>query len=190
MPQIPPLAGKGCDAWDTLLIAKQLAPGLADVKPKKGYKVDKKTALGEDWGTTTLQGKDVPDVRVTLTTVTKAHVQQLYELISVLFPAGEAAPDPFDVSHPALAMLGISQLFFEAVEGPTRVDKDRLQVSFGCFDSRPSKPAAGGSGGSGGAKTTKTPIKSGDAFGKKGSKSPKPGKKTVAVPPIPVPKFF
>jgi hypothetical protein len=142
MPALPPLVGKGSAAWHTLIIAGQAAPGIATVKPKKGLKVDKKAGLGEDGGTTTIQGRDVPSLTVTIRVWTQTQMEQLSALISDLFPAGESSP--WQVSHPVLSILGISSILFESIDGPTQPEPGLWEVQLSACEFRKPKPSAGG----------------------------------------------
>lgn len=141
MAALPPIVGKGSGAWHTLMLAGAACPGIATCKPKRGYKVDKKAGLGEDGGTTTVQGKNVPDVAITIRVWKQSQLEQLAALIATLFPFGSAVPDPFQVSHPVLAIHGISALFFESVDGPNQVDPGLWEVQLAANDFRAPKPA-------------------------------------------------
>lgn len=182
MAALPPLVGPGCSAWHTLVIAGQAAPGICTVKPKKGFKVDKKAGLGEDGGTTTLHGKDVPTVSVVIRVWTQAQLEAVAALLATLFPSGPA-PDPFTVSHPVLAMQGITSLFFESVEGPNQVEPGLWEVTFSTTEFRTPKSVG-----------STTPTKSvgadnGNAlFDKRKKRVPKERPPRVAPPPPP-PKF-
>jgi len=140
MSELPPTTGKGSSAWHTLVIAGQAAPGTCKCKPKRGYKVDKKAGLGEDGGTTTIQGKDVPGVTLTIQVWSQSQLEQLAALIETLFPFGTAIPDPISVSHPVLAMHGVSALFFETVEGPDQVEPGLWTTTIAATEFRPPKP--------------------------------------------------
>jgi hypothetical protein len=122
------------------MLAGEPCPGTATCKPKRGYKVDKKAGLGEDGGTTTLQGKDVPAVSITVRVWTQAQLEKLSTIISALFPSGAGVPDPVRVSHPVLAMLGITALFFESLDGPTQVEPGLWEVQFSATEFRQPKP--------------------------------------------------
>lgn len=188
MPQLPPLAGKGASAWHTMLVGGQALPGVVTLSGSKGYKVDKKPGLGEDGGTTTIQGREIPSVELTLRTYKPEHVEELAGWLKILFPSGSDTPDPFVVSHPALAMLGITTLFFEKCSVPVQMpapEQTRIEVRFTCSETRTAKPMSGG---------TKSPTKGIDTSkGQFGKKQPPP-KATGKTPPkvtIPKPpKFF
>ena len=177
MSALPPIVGKGSAAWHTLVIAGQACPGVCVVKPKRGYKVDKKSGLGEDGGTTTLQGKDVPSTTVTVRVWKQDQLEKLAALVATLFPFGGPAPDPFTVSHPVLAIQGITSLFFESVDGPTQVEPGLWELQLQATEFRAPKPAP-----------AVTPKKSTGAaqgnklFEKKGKKLPAPAKPAVKAP--------
>jgi len=156
MPEIPPLSGKGCSAWHTFLVGGQELPGVATVEGGKGYKIDEKAGLGEDDGTLTVQGKDIPSFTVTLRTYNPEHVDALVWWLELLFPGGAPTPDAFRVSHPGLALLGITVAYFKAVTVPKPMpapEQKRLEVKFTCVSARAAKPMRGG------AKTPKGGVK-------------------------------
>ena len=178
MSALPPIVGKGSAAWHTLVIAGQPCPGTCIVKPKRGYKVDKKSGLGEDGGTTTLQGKDVPSVALTIKVWKQAQLEAIASLIATLFPFGGTAPDPFQVSHPVLAMNGITSLFFESMDGPNQTEPGLWEIQIQATEFRAPKPVP-----------STTPKKAKGAgstgnklFDKKGKKTPAPAKPAVKTP--------
>lgn len=145
MAALPPLVGKGSAAWHTLMVAGAACPGVCTVKPKKGYKVDKKSGLGEDGSTLTVQGKDVPGVTVTVRVWKQEQLEQLAALIATLFPAGSAVADPVKVSHPVLTIAGVSALFFESVDGPTQTEPGLWETTFAASEFKTPRPSTGGS---------------------------------------------
>lgn len=189
MPTIPLLSGKGSSAWHTMLVGGSPLPGVASVKPKKGHKVDKKAGLGEDGATTTIQGKQLASATITLRTYKPEHIEELQGWLAILFPSGNPSSDPYAVSHPALAMLGITALFFETVDslGPMAApEQERLEVVFTVTEVRKAKPMQGG-----GSKTPQGKVDVGTlgpGFGKGPKGVPKAGGKTppkVTLPGAP-----
>jgi hypothetical protein len=135
------------------MVAGAACPGVCVVKPKRSYKTDKKSGLGEDGSTLTIQGKDVPSVSVTVRVWKQEQLEQLATLIGTLFPAGSAIADPVKVSHPVLAIVGVTALFFESVDGPTQTEPGLWETTFAASEFKPARAA-----GAGGSPTSATGI--------------------------------
>lgn len=105
--------------WDTLIVAGKEIPGLARVRAAREYKVDKKNGAGADGATLTGLGHLPVEATITLKLWQPAQAQELQQLLPLILPKPKKGrPVPVDVSHPALAFLGVRALYFTRVGAP------------------------------------------------------------------------
>lgn len=117
------------NAWDTVELAGNKLPGVCEVKGRAEIECDKKKAKGRNGATLTFHGYQAAQFEITCTVWTAAQDTELARLVEILWiqprlnpqaarqthlgqrPATAAElkkPLAYDVSHPALARLGIS----------------------------------------------------------------------------------
>ena len=120
-------------SWMTIVVSGQTvgpADGSGFVKIKKAsrpYKWQKKDAAGQDGETKTYRGKKPKDFDLEFYLWTDKHfaVWQTLSTASFVYDASKTTVDPTDVYHPALAMVGISQITVDDLGSPEQ-QGDRL----------------------------------------------------------------
>jgi hypothetical protein len=147
----PPFWDDDPDAWDTLIVAGDngpiRAPGLVDeIDVSIKNKVDKHPGPGIDGGTITVQGEDVPEVKVVLKIWEKSHQIQLEKFLNTIRPQGKKATiKPRDFTHPILSEHGIKSLIYESIQGPGMPDKQgfrKITLQFSRFKLPPKQSVA------------------------------------------------
>lgn len=135
-----PTPDQNPEFWSYLALGTKgrYAPGrVVAVSPKRAHDVDKKKGGGTSGATITTNGEKPFEIDITLEfyqgdddvhdivsgAAAGSHLELELErfqlLVQALFPGGEKAPDPFDVSNAYLALHNIRSLFFEEITGPT-----------------------------------------------------------------------
>lgn len=91
------------------------------------YKWQVKDASGQDGATPTYRGKKPPDFEIEFHLWTDQHFAawQALSTASLIYDASKTTVDPTDVYHPALAMVGISQMIVDECGAPEQ-QGDRL----------------------------------------------------------------
>ncbi len=91
-------------------------PGISKVKGKGIAKLDKKSAPGSSGATVTYLGAEPIEVEITTTIWDQTQLQELDRIIRMLAPRPtKGLPKPVRVSHPKLAMFGVSKLFVSEI---------------------------------------------------------------------------
>ncbi len=130
------------ESWNYMRIGKFIAPGrVKDVQQRRAHDVDKPKPGGKNGFAITTNGEKPMDVSITLELWEddldevgrfSAWMQELRELIQLLFPDGDALPSPQDVTYPLLSFHNLRSLFFEEVDGPKITGTNRIEVTFKC----------------------------------------------------------
>jgi len=103
-------------AWDTIRIAGQAVPGLAQVDAEREYQTDHKRVAGADGHTLTGFGHMPAKAKITLRIWTDEQLNRLDQLMPTLFPPPRRGrPQPVDVQHPALKRLYVRSLYFTKI---------------------------------------------------------------------------
>jgi hypothetical protein len=108
------------EAWDTLLLAGRIWPGIAKVKVRGGRKIDRKPAPGAHGEKITAQGAKARDVDITIRCWTREQWSELEDAIATIDPERDQKknPEPLFIAHPATATRGVANIFVENIEGP------------------------------------------------------------------------
>lgn len=95
--------------------------GVAVVDPSGGAKIEKKTSKGKSNAVSSFSGKEVGDVKITLTWAEK-HPANAYtvQMLTDLSPRGPNAGDPQDFNSDDAAVHQISSIIIEKIDGPKR----------------------------------------------------------------------
>jgi hypothetical protein len=106
-------------AWDRITIAGKKLPGLAIVNADSQFKVDPKKSPGKSGATPTFHGRRPADIDIQVIIWTEDQLDELTEQLVVLWPAepDRKKPQPVDVYHPSLALLGIKSMYLTQVSG-------------------------------------------------------------------------
>jgi hypothetical protein len=121
------------ELWDEISIAQHALSCLADVKGKKGRKVETKTSPGKDGASTTHLGYEPGTAEVKLTMWLPEHLVEWEALLPTLLPHKGEPGAPVAVIHPQLAMLGMRSLTLMSIEGPvpgSELDTMEVSLSF------------------------------------------------------------
>jgi len=124
-------------AWMSITVASMtIGPrdGTGYVRLKRAarpYKWQKKDAPGQDGETKTYRGKKPPDFELEFWLWTALHftVWQTLSTAAFLYDASKTTVDPTDVYHPALAMVGISQVTVDSLGAPEQQGDKLLWIA-------------------------------------------------------------
>jgi hypothetical protein len=98
--------------WDTVTLDGEEWPGLAEVDAEITRRIQRRRARGRDGGRITDGGLDPTEVPIVFKAWKPEHFTALRALIPRLLARRRLADrTPMDVYHPALAVLGITQLY-------------------------------------------------------------------------------
>lgn len=134
--------------WDRVSLGGVTLPGIAEVSAKAKRKHDKKKENGTDGSTPTFHGYDPAQVTINIRVWTADQLQNLVEQLRTLWPApakggkgtpkGVKEPPPFDIYHPKLAMLNITQVVIVEVDAlkPGKVPGEQV-LSLMCLEFKP-----------------------------------------------------
>jgi hypothetical protein len=112
----PRESGEVAKLWDTIYLDGEEFPGRVDVEAEIERKVDVRRIRGRDGGRITDPGLEPTTVTLTFLAWTAEHFTALRGLIP-RFAARQRLRDraPLDIYHPALAPLGITQVYVTKV---------------------------------------------------------------------------
>lgn len=109
--------------WDYLVLGGYQVPGVLEEPPKAeaSRKADKKNGPGLDGATLTWQGYEPPDVSFKILIWKRDQWEAWQDLYPLILPRpGKPPSAPFSVSHPALAILGITEIAITKVSAPEK----------------------------------------------------------------------
>lgn len=107
------------EIWDTITIAGKVLPGLCVVDGQRGRKLDKKNPKGCDDATISDDGAEATDIDIKLVLATRQQWIDYQRIVPLLDPAiNKGKAKPVDVSHPALALHGVTQIYIEKLSFP------------------------------------------------------------------------
>lgn len=96
------------DAWDQVVLAGIVLPGICVLTGDIEQKVDIKKPAGSIGGRTTILGFDLAKFTVTVTLWTPAHLADWKLLMRALKPLAQAGqPQPTSIYHPSLEMVSV-----------------------------------------------------------------------------------
>lgn len=124
MPTIPDWF-ESSDAWDRVIIGGRALPGLSKADATAGRKIDVKSVRGKDGARLRDGGYTPAKVTVECIVWESADLGALSEALERLQPRGGASRAPVQIAHPALAAIGISQVYVESISAPV-LDKGKL----------------------------------------------------------------
>lgn len=141
--------------WQVVFMAGKRVPGLAQVKFKRGHRVDKRTASGMAGQSMVALGYNPSEINIKITLWTP---QQWIDFQTVTVPSvqphpgkANALPKSVEVRHPSLGVWGAKQFFVLNVEGPVKGSVNgTMEITFDCSDTSPltsapvNKPAGAG----------------------------------------------
>lgn len=113
-----PFWGDDPDAWGSLVLDETLVLGLAVVDVSIGRKIESKSPAGSDGATVRDKGYEPGRVTITLSLWEREHFVSFQGLLPRINPRSRPnARAPISISHPACALLGISEVYVERVGG-------------------------------------------------------------------------
>lgn len=123
-------------AWDTVVINGRKLPGLAAVEGEIGRKIDARSPPGSDGARLIHRGYEPAKVKITLRLWTREHWRDWQAVYPRRRP-GERI-QPLEVSHPALVVLGVRNVFVEKVGAPRPgTPKGVMEVAIHAVEHRP-----------------------------------------------------
>lgn len=133
--------------WSVCLLSDLVLPGYAEVEAEPQRAVDKKKASGRNGGTLTFHGVEAGTPVTIRLYMWRPDQWQTWQTrtLPALWPAeSKSEPEAFDISHPALAGLGIKSVAVVSVSSlrPGRVPGEQM-VTIKCAAwAKPSKKTA------------------------------------------------
>lgn len=137
---IPPW--EDASAWDHPRIAGIEFSGRVTITGD-GFekKIDKRRAAGQDGGNIVDKGFELVEFTIELFAWETKHVDQMKAIVARLASRGRAPANrrAFDISHPGLALYGITQAYAKGGAIPQPTD-DGLHLSIKCVEYHPPPP--------------------------------------------------
>lgn len=126
--------------WDTIKIAGMRAPGLPRVLGGKGKRIQVKLSAGSNGAVPTYLGEDPCDFSIRLTIWTPNQWKWLKQFVDLISPPATVriAPKIAKVEYPALALIGIYDMYVVRVAIPTVDDQGRGTQEISCVEYLPS----------------------------------------------------
>ncbi len=157
-----PFWGDSPESWDSATLGGVSIPGVCRVSGDgMRLKADRKTASGQDGASVAMLGLDVVSFSIDVRMWTEAHLRAFESLVKMAKPkasavvrksavskksaggAGKSGSQavgrdlvPLSVSHPALAIFGISECVVESVSLPSEQSPGLWTASFRCREFR------------------------------------------------------
>lgn len=128
MPTIPNWYEQA-DAWDAVIIQGFPLPGLSHATATTGRKIDVRSVRGKDGARIRDGGYQPAKVEVECIVWDTNDLQVLSEAIEAIQPRGGTARSPIQIQHPALAAIGISQVYVESIQAP-KLERGKLITKF------------------------------------------------------------
>lgn len=128
MPTIPNWFEQS-DAWDAVVIQGFPLPGLSTATATTGRKIDVRSVRGKDGARIRDGGYQPAKIEVECIVWDTNDLQVLSEAIEALQPRGGTARTPIQIQHPALAAIGISQVYVETITAP-KLERGKLVTKF------------------------------------------------------------
>lgn len=117
--------------WNTLITGRTTWPGVATVKVKRGQKIDKKTAKGQNGAKLTFNGREAAAVEIEVFIYQEEDLDAFMACIASIEPdIGKKDPAPVDIPHPACAARNVKSIAIESMEGPNwdRIGKLSIKI--------------------------------------------------------------
>jgi hypothetical protein len=117
--------------WNQITVSGQVWTGKIDVKrASRKYWWDNKTPPGQEGQNQTYRGRKFPPFTLTFYFWDTAgfNAWMLFSQL-FLFDGTKAAPQPFDIYHPALAAVWISQVQCEELRAPEKLSDDGMYAA-------------------------------------------------------------
>lgn len=129
-------------AWDQVVIAGQALPGKSIAKAKTGRKIDVRNVRGRDGARTRDGGYTPANITIEIYVWEPEQLEELSPRLDQLQPRrGSTARQPFQISYPSLAMVGISQVYIESISAP-ELDRGMLKTTITCVEWTEAPPAS------------------------------------------------
>lgn len=135
-----PFWGDVPEAWDTLVIAGIVMPGLVRVRGNVGQRWDQRTTPGKNGIRLTTLGYDAAPISITLRMWMPDHLRDFEQLVRRIRPRfrgfrGKFLPeDAITLEHPAVALYDITAVVVTKLGFPEPQDKDIYDVNIECIE--------------------------------------------------------
>jgi hypothetical protein len=143
-----PFWGSAPDAWDTVVLGGVALPGIATPSGWLEQRLFKKRSPKKHGQTVVFNGWGAAQVEVRLEIWTPDQWEAFVGVVKriVIPPPKKGVPPPLSISHPAVAVLGVTAVHVEKIYMPKMIRPGVMQIDLKCEQFLPDelRPAAGG----------------------------------------------